>query len=54
MIAYSMPLWTIFEKCPAPTDSPACTQPNSPSGFSASKAGCTLATLSFEPPAISA
>ena len=43
MMAYSMPLWTILEKCPAPT-LPACTQPNSPSGFSASKIGCRVLT----------
>ena len=53
MTAYSMPLWTIFEKWPAPT-APACTEPNSPSGLSASKAGCTFATSSAEPPYIRA
>ena len=42
-MAYSMPLWTIFEKCPAPTV-PAWTKPNSPSGLRVSKTGCTLAT----------
>ncbi len=51
--AYSMPLWTILEKWPAPT-LPACTQPNSPSGRSASKIGCTVSTCSASPPAISA
>ena len=53
MTAYSMPLWTILEKCPAPT-LPACTQPNSPSGLSASKIGWTVAMSSSAPPAISA
>ena len=53
MIAYSMPLWTILEKWPAPTV-PAWTEPKSPSGLSASKAGCTLATSSSEPPYIRA
>ena len=52
-MAYSMPLWTILEKWPAPT-LPACTNPNSPSGLSASKAGWTLATSSSEPPYIRA
>ena len=42
---YSMPLWTILEKCPAPT-LPAWTKPNSPSGLSVSKTGCALATSS--------
>ena len=53
MIAYSMPLWTIFEKCPAPT-LPAWTDPNSPSGLRASKASWTLATSSASPPYIRA
>ena len=53
-MAYSMPLWTILAKCPAPGGLPACTNPNSPSGLSASKAGWTLATSSSEPPHISA
>ena len=53
MMAYSMPLWTIFEKCPAPT-LPACTEPNSPSGLRASKAGWTFAMSSASPPNIRA
>ena len=53
-MAYSMPLWTILAKWPAPGFLPAWTKPNSPSGRSASKAGCTLATSSSEPPNISA
>ena len=53
-MAYSMPLWTILEKWPAPGLVPACTKPASPSGLSASKAGWTLATSSSEPPHISA
>ena len=52
-MAYSMPLWTILEKWPAPTR-PAWTNPDSPSGFRASKAGWTLAMSSAVPPAISA
>ncbi len=52
-MAYSMPLWTILAKWPAPT-LPACTAPKSPSGFSASRTGCTLATSSASPPYISA
>ncbi len=52
-MAYSMPLWTIFAKCPAPT-LPACTEPKSPSGLRASNIGCTLATFSLSPPYISA
>ena len=54
MIAYSMPLWTIFAKCPAPGVEPAWTNPESPSGLRASKAGCTFATSSSEPPHIRA
>ena len=42
---YSMPLWTILAKWPAPTG-PACTKPDSPSGLSASKIGCAFATCS--------
>ena len=53
-MAYSMPLWTILAKWPAPGVLPACTMPESPSGLSASKAGSTLATSSSEPPYISA
>ncbi len=53
MMPYSMPLWTILEKWPAPTW-PAWTKPNSPSGFSASKAGCTFAMSAASPPHISA
>ena len=53
IMAYSMPLWTIFAKWPAPT-LPACTAPNSPSGLRASKIGCTFATCSASPPYISA
>ena len=53
MMAYSMPLWTIFEKCPAPTD-PAWTAPKSPSGLRASNAGCTLAMSAAAPPYIRA
>ena len=41
MIPYSMPLWTIFAKWPAPTV-PAWTNPDSPSGCSVSKIGCSL------------
>ena len=52
-MAYSMPLWTIFEKWPAPT-LPACTAPNSPLGLRASKTGCTFAMCSASPPYISA
>ena len=52
-MAYSMPLWTILEKWPAPT-LPAWTKPNSPSGLSASKAGWTFATSSAAPPYIRA
>ncbi len=53
IMAYSMPLWTILAKWPAPT-LPAWTAPNSPSGLSASKTGWTLATCSASPPYISA
>jgi hypothetical protein len=53
MIAYSMPLWTILEKWPAPTG-PACTNPSSDGGLRLSKAGCTLAMSSVLPPAINA
>ena len=53
-MAYSMPLWTILAKWPAPGFLPACTKPHSPSGLRASKAGCTLATSSSEPPHIRA
>src|ERR671925_392271 len=45
---YSMPLWTIFVKWPAPTG-PTCTKP--PSGARASKIGRTTATCSSSPPA---
>ena len=48
-----MPLCTILAKCPAPT-APAWTKPDSPSGLSASNAGCTFATFSASPPTISA
>ena len=53
IIAYSMPLWTILAKWPAPT-APACTEPKSPSGLSASKTGWTFATWAASPPYISA
>ena len=53
MMAYSMPLWTILEKCPAPTF-PACTAPKSPSGLRVSKAACTLAMSAASPPYIRA
>lgn len=52
-MAYSMPLWTIFAKWPAPT-LPACTEPKSPSGLRASNTGWTAATWSLSPPYISA
>ena len=52
MIPYSMPLWTILAKWPAPT-LPACTKPPS-DGLSVSNAGCTFATDSSSPPTISA
>ena len=51
MIPYSMPLWTILAKWPAPT-LPACTKPNSPSGLSASKIGMTRFTSASSPPTI--
>jgi hypothetical protein len=53
IMPYSMPLWTIFEKWPAPT-APACTNPLSPSGLSASKIGITRATSASSPPTIRA
>ncbi len=52
-MAYSMPLWTILAKWPAPT-LPAWTEPKSPSGLSASKIGWTFATFSSLPPYIRA
>ena len=44
---YSIPLWTIFTKCPAP-DGPTCAYPSS--GASARKAGSTSATASVRRP----
>ena len=52
MMPYSMPLWTILVKCPAPTG-PACTKPPV-GGFSESKIGWATATVSASPPTISA
>ena len=52
MMPYSMPLWTILVKWPAPTG-PACTNPPV-GGLSESKIGCATATVSASPPTISA
>jgi len=48
-----MPLWTIFEKWPAPI-APACAKPSSrgPSGRRASKIGMARSMSSAAPPAI--
>ncbi len=49
IMPYSMPLWTIFTKWPAPT-APACTKPPPSSGVRESKTGRRRSTFSAPPP----